>query len=131
MIADRRCRQAPPPRSEAGVATTATAAVMGFVLLVAAAIVQAGMVVAAKHRVQAAADLAALAGSAAALRGEDGCAVVHAVVRRNQSSVASCRTDLAVVTVHASGTAKTLWGLRWRVESAARAAPTFYVIAPS
>ncbi len=59
-------------RTEEGVATVAAVAVVGFALLVAAALVQVGLVVAAKHRAQAAADLAALAGSAASLRGADG-----------------------------------------------------------
>jgi secretion/DNA translocation related TadE-like protein len=86
-------------RGEAGVATTAAVTTVGLVLLVAAALVQVGLVIAAKHRTQAAADLAALAGSAASLRGDDGCATSRAVARRNGAAVASCRADLAVVTL--------------------------------
>ena len=115
-------------RSEAGVATVGAATTVGLVLIVAAALVQAGLVVAAKHRAQAAADLAALAGSAASLRGDDGCARARAVARRNAAGLASCRADLAVVTVRTeSSTASVVWGARFRTHAEARAAPDFYV----
>ena len=115
-------------RSEAGVATVGAATTVGLVLVVAAALVQAGLVVAAKHRAQAAADLAALAGSSASLRGDDGCVRARAVARRNAAVLASCRTDLAVVTVRTeSSTASIVWGARFRTHAEARAAPDFYV----
>ena len=115
-------------RSEAGVATVAAATTVGLVLLVAAALVQAGLVIAAKHGAQSAADLAALAGSAASLRGDDGCAAARAVARRNGAGVAICRTDLAVVTLRTeSSTAGIVWGVRFRTHAEARAAPDFYV----
>jgi len=110
------------------VVTVAAAATVGFVLLAAAVLVQVGLVIAAKHQVQAAADLAALAGSAASLRGDDGCATAHAVARRNGVDVATCRADLAVVTLRAeSSTASVVWGARFRAHAEARAAPDFYV----
>lgn len=115
-------------RSEAGVATVAAAATVGFVLLVAAALVHVGLVIAAKHRVQAAADLAALAGSAASLRGDDGCATARRVARRNGAHVASCRADLAVVTLRTEASvASGLWRAQFRTHAEARAAPDFYV----
>lgn len=110
----------------------AAAVTIGFVLLVAAALVQVGLVIAAKHRVQAAADLAALAGSAASLRGDDGCATAQVVGRRNGADVATCRTDLAVVTLRAeSSTASVVWHARFRTHAEARAAPDFYVPDPA
>ena len=109
----------------------AAVAVVGFVLLVAAALVQVGLVVAAKHRAQAAADLAALAGSAASLRGDDGCATARTVARRNGVKLASCRADLAVVTLRADSSASVLWGGRFRTSADARAAPDFYVASRS
>ena len=113
-------------------ATVSAAATVGLVLLVAAAIVQVGLVIAAKHRVQAAADLAALAGSAASLRGDDGCASARAVAGRNGADIASCRADLAVVTVSAeSSTPSVVWGARFRADAVARAAPDFYVPDPA
>ena len=113
-------------------ATAAAAATVGLVLLVAAALVQVGLVIAAKHRVQAAADLAALAGSAASLRGDDGCASARAVAGRNGANLVSCRVDLAVVTVRAEGATNAVaWGARFRTHAVARAAPDFYVADPS
>jgi len=110
------------------VATVAAAATVGFVLLVAATLVQVGLVIAAKHRAQAAADLAALAGSAASLRGEDGCTAARVVAQRNGGVVVSCRADLAVVTLRTeSSTAGGVWGARFRTHARARAAPDFYV----
>ena len=118
-------------RTEEGVATVAAVAVVGFALLVAAALVQVALVVAAKHRAQAAADLAALAGSAASLRGADGCATAGAVARRNGVKLASCRVDLAVVTLRADALASVMWGGRFRTSADARAAPDFYVASRS
>lgn len=113
-------------------ATVAAAATVGIVLLVATALVQVGLVIAAKHRVQAAADLAALAGSAASLRGDDGCAVARVIAGRNGAGVASCRADLAVVTLTTeSSTASIVWGTRFRTHATARAAPDFYVSDPA
>jgi secretion/DNA translocation related TadE-like protein len=110
------------------VATVAAVATVGLFLLVAAALVQVGLVIAAKHRVQAAADLAALAGSAASLRGDDGCAAARVVAGRNGADLVSCRVDLAVVTVRAEGSTNSVaWGARFRTHAAARAAPDFYV----
>lgn len=115
-------------RSEAGVATVAAATTVAFVLVVAVALVQVGLVIAAKHRAQAAADLAALAGSAASLRGDDGCATARSVARRNGAGVTSCRADLAVVTVRTESlTASVVWGSRFSTHADARAAPDFYV----
>jgi secretion/DNA translocation related TadE-like protein len=115
-------------RGETGVATVAAATTVGLVLLVAAVLLQVGLVIAAKHRVQAAADLAALAGSAASLRGDDGCAAARTVARRNGADLASCRADLAVVTLTTeSSTASVVWGARFLTQAKARAAPDFYV----
>jgi secretion/DNA translocation related TadE-like protein len=120
-----------PRPTEAGVATVTAAALAGGVLLVAAVLLQVGLVIAAKHRAQAAADLAAVAGSAATLRGADGCEVARGVARRNAAVLVACRTDLAVVTLRTEVASPTLvWGGRFRTTADARAAPDFYV-APS
>ena len=115
-------------RTEAGVATIAAATTVGLLLLVAAVLVQVGLVVATKHRAQAAADLAALAGSAASLRGHDGCRVARTVARRNGADVHSCRADLAVVTLRTESSSAAIAGVgRFRAKAEARAAPDFYV----
>ena len=121
-----------PRRTESGMATVAAVAIVGCVLLVAAALVQVGFVIAAKHQAQAAADLAAIAGSAASLRGDDGCATAHAVARRNGADVVFCRADLAVVTLRTETTKPhVVWRTSFRAWADARAAPDFYVAARS
>ena len=112
---------------ESGIATVTAVAIIALLLTLSAALVQVGMVVAAKHRVQTAADLAALAGSASSLRGRDACATARTVARRNGAALRQCRTDLAVVTVRAVHRVRLAWRLRFRVEADARAAPTYYV----
>jgi secretion/DNA translocation related TadE-like protein len=116
---------------ETGIATVSAAVSVGLLMVVAAALVQVGLVLAVKHRVQAAADLAAVAGSAASLGGGDGCAVAAATARRNDAGLARCHADLAVVTVRADRVTDLIWGTRYRAHADARAAPDFYVPAGS
>jgi secretion/DNA translocation related TadE-like protein len=63
---------------------------LGILLLVTAAMAFQGGVLVAQRRVQAAADLAALAGAAAAQRGEDACAAAAKVAERNAARLATC-----------------------------------------
>lgn len=114
-------------RSEAGIATVAAVAAIGLIGVVAVALVQVGLVVVAKHRAQTAADLAALSGSAAVLRGEDGCVTARRVVQDNGADLEECRTDLAVVTVRAERRTELMGRFRFRAHAKARAAPDFYV----
>jgi secretion/DNA translocation related TadE-like protein len=118
-------------RPEAGVATVSAVMVVGLMMTLAVALVQVGLVIALKHRVQAAADLAAVAGSAATLRGDDGCAAAVATARRNDVTIERCRADLAVVTVRATRATELVVGTRYRARADARAAPDFYVPAVS
>jgi len=101
--------------------------VIGLICVLSVALLEVGLVVVAKHRAQTAADLAALAGSAATLRGDDGCSTARSVARHNGASLASCRTDLAVVTVRAERPARLMGRFRYRAQADARAAPDFYV----
>lgn len=113
--------------TDAGMATVLAVTAVGLICVLAVALVQVGLVVVAKHRAQAAADLAALAGSAAILRGDDGCAVARSVAAKNGAHLVRCRTDLAVVTVSAERPADLLARFRFRASADARAAPDFYV----
>ena len=115
------------PPSERGVATLSSTLVIVAVCATALVILQIGLVMAAKHRVQAAADLAALAGSSAAVRGGDACTAAISVARRNASRLERCRVDLAVVTVRAAGPPRRVLGVSWRARADARAAPSYYV----
>jgi secretion/DNA translocation related TadE-like protein len=114
-------------RTEDGIATVFAVTAVGLICVLAVALVQVGLVVVAKHRAQTAADLAALAGSAAILRGQDGCATARSVAARNGAGLDRCRADLAVVTVAAERPAELLGRFRFRASAEARAAPDFYV----
>lgn len=112
---------------EAGVATLSAAAVTAAILGMALVLLQVTLVVAMKHRVQAAADLAALAGSSASVRGGDGCATARLVAERHGVRLRRCTADLAVVTVRAVSPPGRTWGVPWRARAVARAAPSYYV----
>lgn len=114
-------------RTESGSSTVHV--MTGTVLALVVAIVawQAIALVRFRHQVEAAADLAALAGSQAASAGRDGCAAARQVARRNGSRVVGCRLDLAVATVRTSSRTRMVWGGSWTARGLARAAPADYV----
>ena len=114
-------------RSERG-AVTVHAAVIAVMLVVAALIIteMAGLV-RLRHRVAAAADLAALAATQASVAGEDGCAAARRIAGRNDAEVLQCRMDFDVATITTRATSGTWWGHRWAIEQRARAAPDFYL----
>ena len=114
-------------RSDRG-AVTVHAAAIAVVLVVAALIIteMAGLV-RLRHRVAAAADLAALSATQASVGGEDACAAARRIARRNGAEVDTCRMDYDVATITARATSRTWWGQRWAFEQKARAAPDFYM----
>lgn len=114
------------PRHERGVATVHALWVAAVLVGVVALALQVTALVAARHRVASAADLAALAASRAASEGSDGCAAARALAARNGARLDRCRMDLEVATVTASGSARPWWGGRWTVRVQARAAPAWY-----
>lgn len=80
-----------------------------------------GSVVIARHRAQAAADLAALAAAARLAAGEqNACATAESVARANAGRVADCAVDGLDVLVTVSA-ATALSG--WQVSARARAGP--------
>ena len=113
-------------RGERGSATTMAAPFFGILLLAALLLSFQGGVLVAQRKVQAAADLAVLAGAAAAQRGEDGCAAAQAVAVRNDARLAACRLagsadQEVLVSVTRDGPA--LWGRNVRVHATARGGP--------
>ncbi len=114
-------------RPESGSSTVHVMTATVLALVVAVVAWQAMALVRFRHQVEAAADLAALAGSQAAAAGQDGCAAAHRVARRNGSTVVGCRLDLAVATVRTSSRQRLLWGGSWTAHGLARAAPADYV----
>ena len=92
----------PTPRgrpAERGAATVVTIAFAGLLLLVGAALGVVQAMVVAHRTAQSAADLAALAGAEAELRGAGGCAVAAAVAEANGATLTGCEaggSDLRV-----------------------------------
>jgi secretion/DNA translocation related TadE-like protein len=90
-----------------------------------APVVLGGLVVAGvllQHRhVAGAADLAALAGAGALVRGGDACAAAERITRANQVDLSSCEIDGRTVYVKVDIEATTLFGIRYPVRAAAHA----------
>lgn len=107
---------------------TVYAVVAGVLLvMVTMVLLQAASLVQLRHRVAAAADLAALAASRASVAGDDGCRAARSVARRNGARLTACHMDLDVATITATGSSPRWWGGRWSAEQRARAAPESYV----
>jgi secretion/DNA translocation related TadE-like protein len=112
--------------NERGSATVLMAAIMGLVVtLGGAAMVIAGYLV-GHHRARSAADLAALSGAAAHVRGQDVCAEARRIARQNGAKAIRCNwvgDDIDfVVTVRTSvSTPSGLPGLPRSVEAEAYA----------
>ena len=92
------------------------AAVTALVAVVGGAVID-------QRRVEAAADLGALAGASAARRGEAACAAAGTVVHRNGARVTSCAVAGDIVTLRAARDTHPLLGRRFTVTSRARAGP--------
>ncbi|MDL5154489.1 Rv3654c family TadE-like protein [Actinomycetospora termitidis] len=89
-----------PLADDRGVATVVAAAAIGALALLLGTLLVLGSAVATRHRAGVAADLAALAGAAEAVRGrEAGCATAAEYARRNGGTLVACTWhgwDLAV-----------------------------------
>lgn len=88
-----------PDRSESGAATLVVLSVAGVLLMLGAALGVVEAMVVAHRQAQAAADLTALAGAAAAAQGSDGCAAAAAIAEANDAELLACVSDGMVVTV--------------------------------
>ncbi|MBC7630284.1 Rv3654c family TadE-like protein [Aeromicrobium sp.] len=110
-----------------GAATVMAASVTVLLVIAALLVTQVAGLVRLRHRVAAAADLAALASSRASIDGRDGCAAGRDVAHRNGAELLTCRMDYDVATVTGRATSLTWWGHRWAFEQDARAAPDFYL----
>ncbi|WP_232015608.1 Rv3654c family TadE-like protein [Tsukamurella paurometabola] len=84
---------------EDGVATVLAAVMVAAIVVVAVMVVDVGAAVSARHRAQAAADLAALAGAASAIDAEEACAAAERLARANAGSLRACGVDGFDVTV--------------------------------
>lgn len=114
-------------RAERGAVTIYAAAIAVMLVVAALVITEMAGLVRLRHRVAAAADLAALSASQASVGGEDACAAARRIAKRNGAEVATCRMDYDVATITARGASQTWWGHRWEFQQKARAAPDFYL----
>lgn len=92
-------------RGERGAATLLVAACLSLLLVIGAALGVVAATLLAHRTAQAAADLAALGGASAAIRGDDGCEVARRLADDNGAMLVSCRVagrDV-VVTVRVAG----------------------------
>ncbi|MDX6234513.1 MAG: hypothetical protein QOH68_3621 [Nocardioidaceae bacterium] len=114
-------------RAEQGAVTVHAAAIAMMLVVAALVITEMAGLVRLRHRVAAAADLAALSASQASVGGQDACAAARRIAKRNDAEVMTCRMDYDVATITARAASRTWWGHRWAFEQKARAAPDFYV----
>jgi len=114
-------------RSDRGSATVHAVSIAIVLLVLTLVLVQAAGLVRLRHRVAAAADLAALAASQTSVAGGDGCAAARDIARRNGARIVRCRMDFDVATVTARATSRPWWSASWGAEQRARAAPESYL----
>lgn len=88
--------------AEDGVATVLGAVMVAAIIAVTVMVIDVGAAVSARHRAQAAADLAALAGAASAIDAEEACAEADRLARANAASLRACGVEGFAVTVRVS-----------------------------
>lgn len=110
-------------RSERGVAVVWGIASLGLLTFFAVVCVHVAALVVAHRQAQGAADLAALAGAGALLRGEDACVAAHHVARRNRASLSVCRVSGPEVVIDVRVRTDGLAGRVHVLEARSRAGP--------
>jgi len=110
-------------RSERGSTTLLAVTMVGVLGVTALLVAVLGGVLADQRRVEAAADLAALAAAGALQEGADGCAAAVVNARRNHASVERCSTDGEIVTVTVGLRTHVVAGRRLALHARARAGP--------
>ena len=110
-------------RGEGGSASVLVVALTGVVLLLGLAGAFLTATGSAHRRVQAAADLAALAGAAAHQRGDDACAASGLVADDNGADSTTCHLEGDDVVVEVSLVGPEFLGHSWELVGRARAGP--------
>jgi len=106
-----------------GSAAALVVGLSGVLVTLTLLVVVLGGVVADQRRVEAAADLAALAGAGALQLGRDGCAAAGDTARRNGGDLERCAVDGDVVTVEVGRDSPVVLGRRLALVGRARAGP--------
>jgi secretion/DNA translocation related TadE-like protein len=109
---------------ERGYATVWAVGWIAVLLLLSWVALVLAVAVAHQHRLDGAADLAALSAADALQRGQDACASANQVARANDASMTDCAIDGWDVTVHVSSRLTLPAGLAASIEAAARAGPS-------
>jgi secretion/DNA translocation related TadE-like protein len=112
------------PHDEGGYATVWAVGWIAVLLLVSWVTLVLAVAVAHQHRLDGAADLAALSAADALQRGQDACAAANQVARANEASMTDCAINGGDVTVHVSSRLALPAGLAASIEAAARAGPS-------
>ena len=108
---------------QCGSAAVLAVGLTGVLVTVTLLVAVVGGVVADQHRVEAAADLAALAGAGAVQAGRDGCAAARVTAGRNGGALQRCALDGDVVTVEVGRDSQVVLGRRLALVGRARAGP--------
>lgn len=109
--------------SQRGAATVLVTACFGVVLLVGCALAVVAAMITAHRSAQAAADLAALAGAAAARDGGDPCAAAGGIAADNGGRLVGCDVDGPEVTIRVEVPGPRWLGQPHDLTAAARAGP--------
>lgn len=119
----RRVQDARVAPDERGAATVLGLVLLGVVTATAVLVSAVGGVVVGQRRVQAAADLAALAAAVAVQQGHDGCAAARRLAARNGARLHACRLDGPVSRVEVAVDLTALPVRSLTLTAAARAGP--------
>lgn len=111
-------------RAERGSGTVLVATFVGLVVTAALALAVLGGLLVRQRELESAADLAALAGAAAAQQGQDGCARARLAARRNGVALVSCQAVAGTVEVTAGRAARLPFGETVSQVARARAGPS-------
>lgn len=106
-----------------GAATVIGVALCGLIVVVTMLVVGVVGLVATHRRAQAAADLAALAGAAAAQEGRDACMQAREVAQRNRARLTRCVAAEGDVVVEVLSEAPQALGADYAMRARARAGP--------
>ncbi|HYO39040.1 MAG TPA: Rv3654c family TadE-like protein [Nocardioidaceae bacterium] len=121
--ARRGCQGQRGRRGQRGSAAVLATVLLGVLACSAVLVAAFGGAVVAQRRVEAAADLGALAGASAALRGEPGCTAAASIASANDARVLACTVSGEIVELRVVRETRRVLGLRFTVTSRARAGP--------
>ncbi len=110
-------------RSDDGVATVWGMAWIAACSMIGWLAVMATVIMSAQHRLDGAADLAAVSGAARLQRGGDACVVAEDIAHANDAALAACRVDGSDLVVTVTHSVALPLGLDGAMTSTARAGP--------